>query len=502
MEKFMFKVNNSLTYIDDPYVARNVFIGKKLDTESLPTYKKSKSLLPEPVWEGHDDAIACYNKAWEIAFSNLKKPNPKSGLVSSFIDTAFNGFTFMWDSAFMTMFGKYASHIFDFQKTLDNFYAKQHRDGFICREICEEKDGEHFNRHDPSSTGPNILAWCEWEYYELTGDESRLKYVFDPLMAFHNWLKLNRTWQSGMYWSSGWGCGMDNLPRHNETSMPDFSHGHMDWVDTTIQQILNAKTLIKMAEILNRSDETKELKKEVELLTKTVNDCLWDSKTAFYYDRKRDGMLSDVKFIGAYWALLADIVPKDRIAPFVAHLDNENEFNRPHRVPALSFDHQDYDEMGDYWNGGVWPPTNYMVLKGLERNGYNKLAYEIAENHITNAVDVFLSTNTLWENYAPESASPGKPARKDFVGWSGIIPISVLFEYVFGIRPDAQHKKIVWYLNLNEKHGIKNYHFMGNSYDIICEKYTPGEKPHIKVTGTASVTIELHYGENIEILEF
>ncbi len=493
MEKFMFKVNNSLTYIDDPYVAQNAFIGKALDTDRLPTYKKSKSLLPQPVWEGHSDVIDCYNKAWEIAFSNLKKPNPKSGLVSSFIDTAFNGFTFMWDSSFMTMFGKYASHIFDFQKTLDNFYAKQHRDGFICREICEEKDGEHFHKDDPSSTGPNILAWCEWEYYELTGDESRLQYVFDPLMAFHNWLKLNRTWQSGMYWTTGWGCGMDNLPRHNETSIPDFSHGHMDWVDATIQQILNAKTLIKMAEILGRSEETTELKAEVELLAQTVNDCLWDEKTSFYYDRKRNGTLSDVKFIGAYWALLADIVPKERLAPFIAHLDNENEFKRPHRVPALSYDHPDYDNMGDYWNGGVWAPTNYMVLKGLERNGYNKLAYEIAKNHLENAVEVFLKTGTLWENYAPESADQGHPARKDFVGWAGLIPIAVLFEYVFGIRPNAQEKKIVWYLNLKEKHGIKNYHFMGNSYDIICEGFDENNKPIITVTGNGDVTVEVYY---------
>ncbi len=498
----MFKVNEALTYVDEPYVAQNKFIGKALDTERLPTYKSAKDKLPLPIWEGHKDALDCYDKAWKIAFSNLRKPSPKSGLVSSFIDTAFNGFTFLWDSSFMTMFGKYAADIFDFQKTLDNFYAKQHRDGFICREICEAKNGEQFSRHDPSSTGPNILAWCEWEYFTLTGDSSRLQYVFAPLMAYHNWLKANRTWQSGLYWTTGWGCGMDNQPRQEEGYHESFTHGHMDWFDATVQQILSAKTLIKMAQILDRENETAELKAEADFLTEQVNTLLWDEKTAYYYDRYRDGKLNYVKTIGAYWALIADIVPEERIAPFIAHLDNENEFKRKHRVPTLSADHPRYEDNGRYWLGGVWAPTNYMVLKGLEKNGYNQLAHEIALNHLDNAVEVFNNTGTLWENYAPEFAGQGSPARKDFVGWAGLIPISVMFEYVFGIRPDADKNTIVWHINLTEKHGVKRYLFKGNKFDLVCEKYTKGERPQITVNAPVPVTVELHWEDKVEVLEF
>ncbi len=498
----MFKVNESLTYIDNPYVKNNTFIGKSLDTEELPQYDEIKDKLPKPFWQGNDNVIACYNKAWEIAFSNLRKPEPKSGLVSSFIDTAFNGFTFMWDSSFMTMFGKYAGGIFDFQKTLDNFYAKQHRDGFICREICEMENGEQFYRHDPCSTGPNILAWCEWEYYRLTGDMSRIKYVFDPLMAYHGWLKDNRTWKDGTYWTTGWGCGMDNQPRHNESEMPDFHHGHMTWCDATIQQILSGKMLIKMAEVLGRTDETKAIKQEVDYLTQQVNDTLWDESNSYYFDKKRDGSLSNVKTIGAYWALIADIVPESRLSDFIAHLDNENEFKRPHRVPSLSFDHPEYETNGGYWLGGVWPPTNYMVLKGLEKNNYNRLAFDIATNHLENVVEVFEKTGTLWENYAPEMAQEGKPSRKDFVGWTGLPPIAVLFEYIFGIRPDAHSNTIKWYVNLTESHGVFQYPFKGNLYDLECKERKQGEKPQITVKGESSVTIELHWDGNIEILTF
>ncbi|MFI3202455.1 MAG: hypothetical protein R3Y54_13220 [Eubacteriales bacterium] len=44
---------------------------------------------------------------------------------------AFNDHLFMWDSAFIVQFGKYANHIFSFQNTLNNSYVTQEEDGFI-----------------------------------------------------------------------------------------------------------------------------------------------------------------------------------------------------------------------------------------------------------------------------------------------------------------------------------------------------------------------------------
>ena len=33
------------------------------------------------------------------------------------------------------------------------------------------------------------------------------------------------------------------------------------------------------------------------------------------------------------------------------------------------------------------------------------------------------STGTVWENYSPDAATPGEPAKPDLVGWTGIVPI-------------------------------------------------------------------------------
>ena len=92
-----------------------------------------------------------------------------------------------------------------------------------------------------------------------------------------------------------------------------------------------------------------------------------------------------------------------------------------------------------------------MVLKGLDYHGYNKLAYEIASTCLDNVVEVFNSTGTIWENYAPETADHGSHSKDKFVGWSGLFPISIMFEYVFGIRPEASKNTIVWYVNRTER---------------------------------------------------
>lgn len=492
-----FLVNDDLFHAENPYVRQNTFIGQRPDAAPLPTYAAIRDRLPVPVWDGHEDAVRCYDKAWQLAFGNLRKADPQAGFVSDFIDTAFNGYLFMWDSSFIVLFGKYASHIFRFQKTLDNFYANQHMDGFICREICENAPGGQFTRDDPASTGPNILPWAEWDYFLSTGDRERLSRVFDPLCAYHQWLQLNRSWPDGSYWSCGLACGMDNQPRQLPPYNPMLSHGFMSWIDTCAQQYLSAELLLQMAAQLGREADVGWLREEQTLLRRTVNRKMWDEKTAFYYDTRRDGSLSHVKSVGAYWTLLSDLVPEDRLDRFVAHLDNPAEFKRPNRVPSLSADSPFYTPNGGYWLGGVWAPTNYMALRGLSRHGYETLAHDIACDYLNNVVAVFRETGTLYENYAPETAAPGSPAKPDFVGWTGLAPIAVLFEYVFGIRPDAVNRRITWHIRLTGRHGIRRYRLGDATVDLLCEARPSADaEPTVSVRSDRPVTVEVLWGSH------
>ena len=490
----LFLRNGNLFYSENKYVERNTFLSAEPNTAPTPDYADGKDRIPLPVWEGHEDTVACYRHVAEKAFDNFKAPIPESGLISPFIDTAFNGNLFMWDSAFNVMYGRYFSRAADFQTTLDNFYACQHSDGFICRELSETEAGDRFSRDDPGSTGPNIMALAEWQYYRSTGDADRLSRVFDPLCGYYKWFMDNRSWQDGSYYSCGLACGMDNQPRQAAGYDPMVSHGFMSWIDTCAQQYMSADILIKMAIELGREAEVDWLKEDAERLYSIVNGKMWSEKDGFYYDTRRDGSHSGVKTVGAYWTLLAGLVPEDRVDRFVAHLENENEFKRTHRVPALSADDPHYAAHGNYFCGGVWPQTNYMVLMGLDRVGYHELAYDIAVNHVHNVTEVFKATGQVYENYAPESASPGDPAKAGYVGWAGLGPISVLFEYVFGIRVDALKATVDWTVRRTEKHGILRLPVGDGVVDLICEaRADESEMPRITVSSDIPVTVNVKW---------
>ena len=484
------------TYVKEPLVAENTYRIAKPRYLTPKSFEEARQILPAPIWAGHADELAMYWRAWEIAVGNIHNPQPGSGFVAPFIDTAYNGNIFMWDSSFILMFARYGARFFPFQNTLDNFYAKQHPDGFICREI--KADGaDCFERYDPVSTGPNLMPWCEMVYYHQFGDTERLHKIFPVLCAYYKWLRLNRTWRNGMYWSSGWGTGMDNMPRVESKYNPIFSHGHMIWLDTNLQQLFTANLLLEMGFYLERWQEIEELEDEIQVLKKYIRENLWDEETGFLYDQYADGSLAKTKGIGAYWALFTDVLDDAQTKRLVSELENPATFNRKFRVPSLSADNPRYKANGRYWQGGIWPGTNYMVMNGLVKKGYREQAREIALSHFDQVFQVYKNTGTFWEYYAPEAAEPGFMARKEFIGWTGLAPIAELIEYIIGIRGDYAERRIVWDMNLTEENGIERYPFGPDGMITMKaeRRRSAADRPKITVESNIPFELVVLYGD-------
>lgn len=495
------------SYIPDGLVESNAFRtasaqGRLMDDGALPSAEDVRALLPAVRWDGRPAAAACWDAAWSLALANLRRPVPGSGFVSRFIDPAFNGSLFMWDSAFISMFTRYGRRAFDFQRTLDNFYARQHPDGYICREIVESTGEDAFDRFDPDSTGPDLLPWAEAVHFRHTGDRARLESVLPCLIAYHRWLRRWRTWPDGSSWATGWASGMDNQPRLPSGCNPEHEHGRMSWIDACLQRVFSARLLNAMNIEAGGHWDTSDLRADATSFTAYVNDRMWNERDTFYEDRWPDGSLSGVKSIAAYWALLAGVAGRDRIQGLVEHLENPAEFNRPHRVPSLSADHPLYRPGGDYWRGSVWPPATYMVLEGLTACGQRPLARRIAFNHFDNVCDVFQRTGTFWENYAPESAAPGEQAAKDFVGWTGLAPIAVLLEHVFGLHPDAASGRLEWDAELTDGFAVQRYPFGADGVvDLECARRTSAEqRPSIRASSSVGLELVVRWPGGCETL--
>jgi neutral trehalase len=71
-----------------------------------------------------------------------------------------------------------------------------------------------------------------------------------------------------------------------------------------------------------------------------------------------------------------------------------------------------------------------MVIRGLSRYRKNDLAKRLAKQYYWAVAEVYKNTHTFWENYAPSELTQGSESRYDFCGWTGLVPITVLKEYL------------------------------------------------------------------------
>ncbi|MCA9968910.1 MAG: hypothetical protein KC425_01785 [Anaerolineales bacterium] len=442
----------------EPLTQQNTFLQQAVETAVIPSFLEARARLPEPVLADKPAWVEMYWRAWELVWANLRRPRPDTGLVASHVNGSPENHLFMWDAAFEVQYGVYGRRIFPFVTTLDNFYARQHPDGYMCREMSWETGQELYAPFDPDGTGPAILAWAEWRTYRASGDDARLARVFWPLLAYHHWCRANRTWPSGLYWATGVSSGMSNQPR-----VPDsrHHHRHWTWVDASMQAALTVSVLAQMAGRLQEADWAEALTAEHTQLVQKINQQLWNEEQTYYQDVGPDGRFSRVKSIGAYWGLVdKELVPADRLTPFVQHLRDGWAFNLPHRVPSQAADSEGYNaQSGNRWRGAVWPATNFMVLKGLRTVGQHALAREIALNHLGKLFEVYQRTDTFWENYAPETAAPGDPAQPNAVSMAAISPIAILLEDVLGLHVDWPLRRVTWdrQLETAQLYGVRNF---------------------------------------------
>ena len=196
------------------------------------------------------------------------------------------------------------------------------------------------------------------------------------------------------------------------------------WIDLSCQMAFDAKCLSEMSKLINLEEESKHYKKQHNDLAGIINDLCWNEDHQFYFDLGYGKQI--IRYhIGSYWALLADIVPASNQEGLVSHLSDVKKFNSLVPVPSLALDDPDFSSDGKYWRGSSWHPTTYVVIKGLEANGFKEKAKEISIKNVEANLELFKKTKTFWENLSPLKAEPGNPSQPDFCGWAGLSSVAI-----------------------------------------------------------------------------
>ncbi len=128
-----------------------------------------------------------YARAMQIVRQKIRGGPSDPVYKKPFLDAAFSGSIFLWDTCFIAVYAKYDQANLPITNALDNFYALQDPDGYICREYTAA--GQPFwPKEHPVSINPPLLGFAELELYSQSGDKDRLGSVYPALKAFHGYI--------------------------------------------------------------------------------------------------------------------------------------------------------------------------------------------------------------------------------------------------------------------------------------------------------------------------
>jgi len=411
------------------------------------------------------------------------------------------GSSVLWDNSAMMLFARYGDQAYPFIKQYDNAYARQHENGFICMEVDS-------NNHEVYPwypvVVPPLLSMAEWKYYLVSGDLSRLKRVFLPIVKNYEWWMTYMRRPDGSYWKQG---------LTEQERLTNRDDGVMNYaVGANSFQAVEALYLAKIAGAIGRPDMEQFFAIQHQSIGDLVNARYWDGTHRLYNDRcdpkhpvlafsnseDTGKFVTELlpgglyKPIRIFWPLFAQVVPKDRQGPLVQELMNPASFNRPDGIPNLSADSAGYEQTNASI-GGAWPIEQFPIHEGLKAIGRSDLARELAEKYFNGFVTAFSKEQTIRESILADT--PQFSGAQDFVGWGGVAPIADLIEYVLGFDINVPGNTITWHIERTERHGIENLRFGNFQVSLVCKsRSSAAESANISVTsgGSFELNLEIH----------
>lgn len=471
----------------------------------MPTFEELRDELPQPILDGRPDAIETYWYAWKTFVQIWNYPpahreNQAIANINGYPIWAGWGSSQVMDTAFMMYFARYGHQAYPFITGIDNAYARQHENGFIC----QESDNDNFEVYSgyPAMT-PFLNAWMEWNYYRISADLDRLKRVLMPLVKNFEWfMTYGRRKSDAAYGMATQGLRDYSTDPFNET----FPSNALRAIETL--------AMAHIAETAGRADLAAFFRTEHRRLKEMINDRFWDAEHQLYNDCCEPNHMyaeyRDPKWIGHFvtelrpgvfnkcvWTfspLAAEIVPPDRVGPLGRlALDPKAGFWQPHGPSTYSVDSSPPgiapgDTKSPYHQ--VWPPFPCIMQQGFALAGPYDVARQIATNYFEAIVQAYARNKTINESLSPTTLDGwGQP---NFVGFGGIGPIANFIEYVLGLDVNAPENLVTWRIGRLERHGIQRLPVGSARVDLLCDARThPGDIPRITVHADVPFTLRL-----------
>ncbi len=160
-----------------------------------------------------------------------------------------------------------------------------------------------------------------------------------------------------------------------------------------------------------------EQRKEILLLARRTENAIlslcWDEKDQVFYSLAKRNVPIRMLTISNLFPLLLPNLPRQKAEVLVGHLTDPEKFWTPYPIPSVAQSERTFD--GDrqeklLWRGPTWVNTNWYIIQGLLRHGYDEIARELTRRTLE-----MVAREGFWEFYNPFT---GRGMRIPNFGWS------------------------------------------------------------------------------------
>jgi hypothetical protein len=144
---------------------------------------------------------------------------------------------------------------------------------------------------------------------------------------------------------------------------------------------------------------------------------LWDGNLSQYFSRRYiSGELIKEPSIGALLPLYAGSISEKKALQLVALFENNNYFNTEFPIPSVPINSK-YYRQNRYWQGPTWINTNWFIIHGLERYGFNRQAQDLKFKTIE-----LVNKSGFYEYFDPQT---GEPRGANNFSWTAALSIDI-----------------------------------------------------------------------------
>ncbi len=174
--------------------------------------------------------------------------------------------------------------------------------------------------------------------------------------------------------------------------------------------------LTNIAELIN-AELPKKLTASIQKTEKAL-DQLWDPYASQYFSREFvSHRLLKQPSIGTLMPLYAGTITKERAQQLVQSIENGQMFGTHFPIPSVPVNDQ-YFDYRRYWQGPTWVNTNWLIIDGLRRYGFDDHAEALRESTID-----MVKQAGFYEYFSPLD---GKPYGAPNFSWTAALVIDLL----------------------------------------------------------------------------